>query len=155
MGTSATNCFSRNIRRDLPEHGVCVCVFLSIMRRYLGWCSGLAPGVCVVSRLRRYRTPILLIPLCGGDQINTHQHPSRPAYRILMYQGFVSISHSEEFHVLLPIKQGLSNMVDLYGRGKSGVTLTPQVDADSHQKSSVPITSLDDLRGKSVNSLMN
>ena len=46
-------------------------------------------------------------------------------------------------------------MVDLYGRGKSGVTLTPQVDADSHQKSSIPITSLDDLRGKSVNSLMN
>ena len=72
-----------------------------------------------------------------------------------MYQGFVSISHSEEFHVLLPIKQGLSNMVDLYGRGKSGVTLTPQVDADSHQKSSIPITSLDDLRSKSVNSLMN
>ena len=72
-----------------------------------------------------------------------------------MYQGFVSISHSEEFHVLLPIKQGLSNMVDLYGRGKSGVTLTPQVDADSHQKSSILIRSLDDLRGKSVNSLMN
>ena len=46
-------------------------------------------------------------------------------------------------------------MVDLYGRGKSGVTLTPQVDADFHQKSSILITSLDDLRGKSVNSLMN
>ena len=46
-------------------------------------------------------------------------------------------------------------MVDLYGWGKSGQTLTPQVDADSHQKSSILITSLDDLRGKSVNSSMN
>ena len=46
-------------------------------------------------------------------------------------------------------------MVDLYGRRKSGVTLTVQVDAYSHQKSSCPITSFDDLLGKSVNSAMN
>ena len=46
-------------------------------------------------------------------------------------------------------------MVDLYGRGKSGVTLTVQVDAYSHQKSSSPITSFDDLPGKSVNSALN
>ena len=45
-------------------------------------------------------------------------------------------------------------MVDLYGRGKSGVTLTVQVDAYSHQKSSSPITSFDDLPGKSVNSAL-
>ena len=46
-------------------------------------------------------------------------------------------------------------MVDLYGRGKSGMTLTVQVDAYSHQKSSSPITSFDDLLGKSVNSTLN
>ena len=94
----------------------------------------------------------------GGSRAQSNKKISLASCRkdvFVVCWSYAFISRCETCHVLLPIKRGLSNMVDLYGRRKSGVTLTVQVDAYSHQKSSCPITSFDDLLGKSVNSAMN
>ena len=176
MGASAANCFARNIRRDLTAgRARCrvfcnACVLLSIMRRYpeveeqypgRSMCS--IPGA-QISDSNTADTAVegtKLIPrlqVDGGSRAQSNKKISLASCGkdiFVVCWSYAFISRCETCHVLLPIKRGLSNMVDLYGRRKSGVTLTVQVDAYSHQKSSCPITSFDDLLGKSVNSAMN
>ena len=156
MGAGAANGFARNIRiRDLTA-GRCVCVqcrlcSLSIMRRYPGLVQ--YPPVCVVSRVLRYRSPILLIPLWrreGTKLIPTHPPAGRSCW------SYAFIGRCETCNVLLPIKRVLSNTGFTF-MGEEKVAWPSRFKWTSILTKSPPlaITSFDDLLGKSVNSTLN